>query len=100
MLLQMTEAVEKGMPTISDSPYLEAKVNFMKLQYVNAMYPDMENDFPIISAPIMACYGTKDDSISYDQCMLWKAWTRSKCEVRSLNAGHMDTVDHHSLYIQ
>merc|ERR1712151_923130 len=99
-MLRMMESVETGFMKVEDSKYLADKVALMKRQYVNAIWPDMTRDFQVINVPIMAVGGKYDADASKSAMSRWQAWTTSKCFVRIIEAGHMETVDDPSLFVK
>jgi len=94
----MVEAVEKGELTVDSSPYLKGKLDLMKKQYVNAIFPDMERDCKVIPAPLMAVWPKLDASSPETSMRAWRRWTSGEFTLRSVAAGHMDclrTAEHH-----
>mmetsp|Transcript_85899 Transcript_85899/g.243617 ORF Transcript_85899/g.243617 Transcript_85899/m.243617 type:complete len:403 (-) Transcript_85899:95-1303(-) len=99
ILLRMMQAVESGDMTIEDSTFLKEKVDLMKRQYVNAIWPDMSKDLRIVNVPIMVVAGTKDYNETPEAMHRWKNWSTKEVTVKFIEAGHMDTVDHTDIFI-
>mmetsp|Transcript_106469 Transcript_106469/g.298166 ORF Transcript_106469/g.298166 Transcript_106469/m.298166 type:complete len:174 (-) Transcript_106469:10-531(-) len=97
-LHRMVEACSAGELQIESSPYLRGKLQLMKRQYVNAIYPDMSRDFLILSVPILAVWPTRDSTSPEAEMEAWGTWTTGGFELRPVAAGHMDclrTAEHH-----
>lgn len=80
---------------IESSSWLKAKVELMRAQYRDAIFPDMNDSFDInvISAPILAISPSGDADCSVQACETWSDLTAGACEVLSVKAGHMDCLD-------
>lgn len=99
VLIRMMQSVEKGDMKIEDSAYLKEKVDLMKRQYVNAIWPDMTKDFKVIDIPILAVGGKQDPNESPESMDRWRQWSSREVAVKWIEAGHMDAVNHTDLYI-
>lgn len=97
LLLKSTSelAPEKIPDALAQSKFLTDKVNLMRVQYMDACFPEMTGDNPAIKAidvPIMAFHPIEDLSCPYDACEMWKHATTASLEIHSVKAGHMSIL--------
>jgi len=92
VLRAMIASLKKGEITISDSPFLSEKLDVMKKQYREAMWPDMQRDHGPIEAPILVVSPALDPGAQPEGCQKWAHWTNGGFELESVRAGHMDIM--------
>lgn len=95
VLHRTIQAVEQGDIKLSDSKYLMDMLDTMKKQYVNTIWPDMNTDMEGITCPITAVSPRKDPDAQPPACWGYKELTSGRCDVKVVDAGHMDVVNHH-----
>lgn len=89
-------SVESGEIKLSDSKYLLEMLATMKKQYVNTIWPDMSKDMDGITAPITVVSPRKDPDAQPPACWGFKEWTSGTVDVKVVDAGHMDVVNHYA----
>lgn len=89
-----TAADKKALQELyDDSKWLREMVSLTRMQYREAMYPDMPNKvIDVIEAPIMAISPLQDPSCPPEANEGWAKMTTGGFELKTLDAGHMDVL--------
>eukprot|EP00930_Biecheleria_cincta_P064792 TRINITY_DN50458_c0_g1_i1.p1 TRINITY_DN50458_c0_g1~~TRINITY_DN50458_c0_g1_i1.p1 ORF type:complete len:651 (-),score=119.39 TRINITY_DN50458_c0_g1_i1:68-2020(-) len=87
----VSEAESEGMESIR-GPFVDSMLDIVKRQYRDAVWPDMQRDFSIIPAPIMAISPTRDATVQPNLMTGWKLWTSAHFSFREVDAGHMECL--------
>lgn len=77
---------------ITSSKFFGDMLQLMRVQYRDAMYPDPDRDFNIISAPIMAFSPLLDEGSQPEHLAGWGLLTSGSFQLERVMAGHMDCL--------
>lgn len=91
MMEGMLKSVKDGVMKPEDSPFLNDLMTLMRVQYKDAMYPDMTRDIKKLECPIVALGPRYDPGAQREAMKVWEQWTDS-CVVKMLDSGHMDCL--------
>lgn len=83
---------EEFRETVQASKFFSDMLNIMRTQYRDAMYPDPERDFKVVSADIMAVSPLLDGGSQPEHLEGWKLLTSGAFQLETVNAGHMDCL--------
>lgn len=84
---------------VSESKKIEQMVKLMRLQYKDAMFPDMCAEDPPIKAvacPLWTCWPSLDPSCTKEVMQAWSKNTTGEFNVMKFKAGHMDILANES----
>eukprot|EP00434_Breviolum_minutum_P023246 symbB.v1.2.020503.t1/scaffold1732.1/size104343/2 len=76
---------------VESSKFLSEMLQLMRCQYRDAMYPDPDRDFGVMTVPIMAFSPLEDPSCLPEHCKDWSRLT-SAFQLETVPAGHMDCL--------
>lgn len=95
MLAEMSKCTEAELQEdLSRSAMMMQKVQLMRRQYKNSMYPDMTKDILVLSVPIMVLCPVRSAAAfdHPDNMGLWRHNTTGEFTMETIEAGHMDCL--------
>lgn len=91
MMEQMLATVKDGSMAIEDSAFLNELLKLIRVQYKDAMFPDMTRDIKKLSIPIVAIGPRYDPGSQREAMKVWGFWS-DDCVVKMIDSGHMDCL--------